>query len=64
MGMSDLGRRLEYMGSSPHGLELKDLNLGRAAEKLSVPTAELAGGGFGHFQVSGDDRQAVTLLGH
>lgn len=29
-----------------------------------VPTAELPGGCFGHFQVSGDDSQSVALAGH
>lgn len=29
-----------------------------------VPTAEVTGGGFGPFQVSGNDRQAVAFPGH
>jgi hypothetical protein len=62
-GTSDLGRKPGYMGRA-RGLELKDLHLGRTARTLPVHTAELAGGDFGHFQVSGDDRQTVTLLGH
>ena len=29
-----------------------------------VPTAEVTGGGFGQFQISGDDGQSVAFLSH
>lgn len=57
---SDLVHRLIYRARDPGagGLRLHGWH------HLPVPTAELAGGGFGHVQVSGDDRQTIALLCH
>lgn len=64
---SDLGRRLIYRASDRELVDSGSKAGAAAARRgalLQVPTAELAGGGFGHFQVSGDDRQTVALLCH